>query len=231
MRPLILETSKNIYIEKENDDATVFVPTAEVVTLDLQALQDGKKDFWKVALDNKEHFDNAFNYIKNKIWNTSDPKKSNFDYYEFRYVSDAKVLENTDLENIFGQKITFYLPFLSFDQKPDYYAFRSFLADWLLNYFDRSAGYISLQRISAYSTGLDIIAEPLFKYAFSLLSKRGNSRKQGLLNSFLLFDFSKNISDLCSTAYIRMYHGDKTFDADTFIKSELDKYTKLYKEN
>ena len=76
--------------------------------------------------------------------------------------------------------------------------------------------------------GLNAIAKPLYKYIFPL-SNNLRTRKEGLLDSFVLLDQEDSLAGLTLMAHVRMHSNERhpdlpkrpPFDPDTYIKNKL----------
>lgn len=218
---LIIETNKNVYVEKMNKYFNMDFVDAKKVTLNWQ---DKERILWKLKL-NEDTFDNIFDDIRDLPTQKFMAKDATDEYaarqYDY-YFADTDSIENKDLHDIKIYNITHFLPFY------DWSTFDTYLADILLNRFTDDLANVHLKEMAILSEGLNAISYPLYKNIFSLLGDL-KTRREGLLDSYLLLDQEENLSSLALMAHVRIHSKDRhphtrrpDFDPDKYIKQNLE---------
>ena len=202
----LFETNKYLYVEVDKNLEYLFVD-AEKVELNWKY---EKKNYWKVKLTDQS-FGSAFDAIA-EIANN----------YEYRFVDVDGSLEGNNAKKIDIYPVSFYLPMYDWGLSDTY------LADWFADYLMESKGNLHLDTIAWLSEGLNAISKPLYKYVFSLLGDR-KTRREGLIDSYLLLDQEDNLTGLARWAHVHIHFKERhpesrkpDFDPDAFIKDRLE---------
>lgn len=206
-KPKIFETNKYVYIEKVDKE---FKRNFENATETVLNFHHEKKSYLRIEITDKN-----FNFIFDYVTVLSDK----FDYY-FVDVNDE--LEGQNAKKIKIYNISFYIPTYDWGMTDD------LLANWLMKYLQTDKDNLRLKTMLLYTEGLNSISKPLYKYVFSLLSER-KTRREGLINSYLLFDEDHSLEGLAHWAYIYIHAKERhpetsrrDFDPDKYIKETLE---------
>lgn len=206
-KPAIFETNNYVYIEKTDKNFNNNFKNATEAVLNWQH---EKKAYWKLEITDKS-FDSIFDYIT--------AVSDKFDYY---FADVDGELEGQNARKIKIYSISFYIPTYDWGMTDD------LLADWLMKYLQTDKDNLHLKTMLLYAEGLNSISKPLYKYVFALISEK-LTRREGLINSYLLFDKEHSLADLAHWAYIHIHSKErhpgtsrKDFDPDKYIKETLE---------
>ena len=219
-KPLIIETNKFVYVEEMDKYFKEDFPKASRIAL---TWNNEKKHLWKLELT-EDTFDLIFSNIVSLPIKELPAKHVSDEWasqqYEY-WFADTDSLEDKDTYKINSYRITHYLPLYEWSMCDTY------LANWLLSQYSDDLGNVHLDSIAGLSEGLNAIAKPLYKYVFSL-SNNLRTRKEGLLDSFVLLDQEDSLAGLTLMAHVRMHSNERhpnlpkrPFDPDTYIKNKL----------
>lgn len=220
-KPLIIETNNRIYVEEMDKWFKQDFSKVEKITL---KWQHEERHLWKLEL-NEGTFDTIFDHIKDVPTEKMMAKDATDEYatrYYDYYFADTDTIEDKSWRDIKKYNITHFLPFY------DWSTCDTYLADWLLNRFTYDLANAHLNSLASLSEGLNAISNSLYKYIFSLMGDF-ETRREGLLDSYLLLDQEENLSSLALMAHVRIHSKDRhphtrrpDFDPDKYIKQNLE---------